>query len=296
LKNPQSAIRNQMNLLQAIILGIIQGLTEFIPISSSGHLIIAEKLMGLETTMTPEQITAFVAVMQLGTLAAVIIYFFSDILSITLGWIQGNLMWLQGHRGNRGYTARKASRLGWVIIVGTIPIGVVGLLAKKIIEGNLTKSLFVIGTSMVVWALILWLAEQVGNRRREMEHAGMREAVIVGTAQVFALIPGSSRSGTTIAGALFAGMTREAAARFSFLLSIPAIAASGILELREAIHILNGNTHMLNLLVATLISAVVGYGSIAFLINYLRRHSTYVFIAYRLIAGLILLALAAKGF
>ncbi len=296
IRNPQSAIRNQMNLLQAIILGIIQGLTEFIPISSSGHLIIAEKLMGLENTMTPQQITAFVAVMQLGTLAAVILYFLSDILSISIGWLQGNLLWLQGQRGNRGYTARKAARLGWLIIIGTIPIGVAGLLLKKVIEGNLTKSLFVIGTSMVVWALILWLAEQVGNRRREMEHAGMREALIVGFAQVFALIPGSSRSGTTIAGALFSGMTREAAARFSFLLSIPAVAASGVLEMREALQILQGQAYLMNLLIATLVSAVVGYASIAFLISYLRRHSTYAFITYRLIAGLILLALAAKGF
>ncbi|HMV47497.1 MAG TPA: undecaprenyl-diphosphatase UppP [Blastocatellia bacterium] len=285
-----------MNLLQAIILGIIQGLTEFIPISSSGHLIIAEKLMGLESSMTPQQITAFVAVMQLGTLAAVILYFLSDILSITIGWLQGNLLWLQGQRGNRGYTARKSARLGWLIIIGTIPIGVAGLLLKKVIEGSLTKSLFVIGTSMVVWALILWLAEQVGNRRREMEHAGMREALIVGFAQVFALIPGSSRSGTTIAGALFSGMTREAAARFSFLLSIPAVAASGVLEMREAMHILQGQSSLMNLLIATLVSAVVGYASIAFLISYLRRHSTYAFIAYRLVAGLILLALAAKGF
>ena len=123
-----------MNLLQAIILGIIQGLTEFIPVSSSGHLIIAEKLMGLDQSMTPQQITAFVAVMQLGTLAAVIIYFIHDILSISLGWIQGNMMWLQGQRGSRGYTARKASRLGWLIIVGTLPIATIGLLAKKIIE------------------------------------------------------------------------------------------------------------------------------------------------------------------
>jgi undecaprenyl-diphosphatase len=168
------------------------------------------------------------------------------------------------------------------------------LLAKKIIEGNLTKSLWVIGTSMVVWALILWLAEQVGNRRREMEHAGMREALVVGFAQVFALIPGSSRSGTTIAGALFAGMTREAAARFSFLLSIPAIAASGILELREALHILS-DTHMVNLIVATIVSGFVGYGSIAFLISYLRRHSTYAFIGYRLLAGAIILLMAFKG-
>ncbi|MDQ3011017.1 MAG: undecaprenyl-diphosphatase UppP [Acidobacteriota bacterium] len=279
-----------MNLLQAIILGIIQGLTEFIPISSSGHLIVAEKLMGLDTTMSPQQITAFVAVMQLGTLAAVILYFLHDILTISIGWIQGNMLWLQGQRG---HTARKASRLGWLIIVGTLPIATVGLLAKKIIEGSLTKSLWVIGTSMIVWALILWLAEQVGQKRREMEHAGMYEALVVGFAQVFALIPGSSRSGTTIAGALFTGLTREAAARFSFLLSIPAIAASGILEMREARHLLN-DTHMINLIVATIVSGFVGYASIAFLLNYLRRHSTYAFIAYRLIAGTIVLLLAFK--
>lgn len=283
-----------MNLLQAIILGIIQGLTEFIPVSSSGHLILAEKLMGLEAVMTPQQITAFVAVMQLGTLAAVIIYFFSDILSISIGWLQGNLLWLQGQRGQRGYNARKSARLGWMIIIGTIPIGVIGLLAKKIIEGTLTKSLLVIGSSMVIWAVILWIAEQVGNRRREIEHTGMREALIVGFAQVFSLIPGSSRSGTTIAGALFAGMSREAAARFSFLLSIPAVAASGILEMREAVHILSG-TSVVNLIVATIVSGIVGYATIAFLLSYLKRHSTYAFIVYRLLVGIILLTLAFKG-
>lgn len=286
-----------MNLLQAIILGIIQGLTEFIPISSSGHLIVAQKMMGLDKPggMSPEQMTAFVAVIQLGTLAAVIIYFLNDILTITLGWVQGNLLWLQGQRGNRGYTARKAARLGWLIIIGSIPAGLAGLLAKKIIEGSLTKSLWVIGTSMIVWAVILWIAEQVGNKRREMEHAGLREALVVGVFQVFSLIPGSSRSGTTIAGALFAGMSREAAARFSFLLSIPIIAASGLLELREAFHILGDSTSMVNLAISTLVSAIVGYASIAFLISYLRRNSTLLFIVYRLIAGLGLLGLAYKG-
>ncbi|MFN0112522.1 MAG: undecaprenyl-diphosphatase UppP [Blastocatellia bacterium] len=284
-----------MNLLQAIILGIIQGLTEFIPVSSSGHLIIAEKMMGLDKVMTPQQITAFVAIIQLGTLAAVIIYFLNDILTIILGWIQGNLMWLQGHRGSRGYNARKSARLGWLIIIGSIPAGLAGLLAKKIIEGSLTKSLFVIGSSMVIWALILWLAELVGNKRREMEHAGLREALVVGFFQVFALIPGSSRSGTTIAGALFAGMTREAAARFSFLLSIPIIAASGVLEMREAFHILGDSASMANLIVSTAVSAVVGYASIAFLINYLRRNSTLLFIGYRLVAGIVILTLAYKG-
>jgi undecaprenyl-diphosphatase len=277
-----------MNLFHAIILGIIQGLTEFIPISSTGHLILAEKWMGLEQTMTPEQITAFVAVIQLGTLAAVIVYFMRDIMSITMGFLQGNLLWL---RGIRDSSPRKAARLGWLIIIGSIPIGTVGLLAKKIIEGGLTKNLTVIGVSLIVWAIMLFLAEQFGKRRNEIEHIGIREALIIGVAQVFSLIPGSSRSGTTITGALFAGMSREAAARFSFLLSIPAIGASGLLEFKEALHLLSG-VSMVNLAVATAVSALVGYASIAFLISYLRRHSTYAFIIYRLIAGAIVLGVA----
>ncbi len=277
-----------MNILHAIILGIIQGLTEFIPISSTGHLILAEKWMGLERAMTPEQITAFVAVIQLGTLAAVIVYFIRDIISITMGFLQGNLLWL---RGVRDASTRKGARLGWLIIVGSLPIGTIGLLAKRIIEGNLTKNLMVIGVSMIAWAGLLFLAEQFGKRRNEMEHIGVREALIVGVAQVFSLIPGSSRSGTTITGALFAGMSREAAARFSFLLSIPAIGASGLLEFKEALHLLSG-VSMLNLAVSTAVSAVVGYASITFLISYLRRHSTYAFIIYRLIVGAVVLGIA----
>ncbi len=282
-----------MSLIQAIILGIIQGLTEFIPISSSGHLILAEKWMGLEQVMSPQQITAFVAVMQLGTLAAVIIYFIGDILTITIGFLQGNLLWLQGIRD---YSPRKAARLGWLIIIGSLPIGVVGLIAKKIIEGDFTKNLLVIGAAMIVWALLLFLAEQLGNRRSEIENIGVREALVVGVAQAFALIPGSSRSGTTITAALFAGMSREAAARFSFLLSIPAIAASGLLEFKEVVdnNLLTGAS-MTNLIVATAVSAVVGYASIAFLLSYLRRHSTYAFIVYRLIAGGIVLGVALRG-
>lgn len=281
-----------MNLIQAIILGIIQGLTEFIPISSTGHLIIAEKLMGLEQAMTPQEITAFIAVIQLGTLAAVIIYFFRDIIGITLGFINGNLGLL---RARRDSSARKAARLGWMIIIGTLPIAVVGLAAKHILEGKLTKDFYVIGGSMVVWAVILGVAEMLGKRRCEMEQAGFREALVVGIAQVFALVPGSSRSGTTIAGALFAGMTREAAARFSFLLSIPAVGASGLLELKEAMGILSG-TSITNLLISTLVSAVFGYLSIAFLLNYLRTHTTFVFIIYRIIAGLALIYLGFRSF
>ena len=280
-----------MNLIQAIILGIIQGLTEFIPISSTGHLILAEKWMGIEQAMSAEQITAFVAVIQLGTLLAVIIYFAGDIMTITVGFLQGNLQMLQGVQD---HSARKSARLGWLIIIGTLPIAIIGVLAKKIIEGETTKSLLVIGISMIVWAILLFLSEQFGARRNEIEHINVREALVVGLAQAFALIPGSSRSGTTITAGLFAGMTRESAARFSFLLSIPAIGASGLLELKQALHLLSGSDMMVNLAISTLVSAVVGYASIAFLISYLRRHTTYIFIIYRLIAGAVLLAVAFK--
>ncbi len=280
-----------MNLIQAIILGIIQGLTEFIPISSSGHLILAEKLMGLDQVMSPQQITAFVAVIQLGTLVAVVVYFFADILGISLGFINGSISWL---KGDRRTMAQLSSRMGWLIIAGTIPIGVIGLLTRRLIEGDLTKNLYLIGTSLIVWAILLWVAERVGRPRKQMEEIGLTDALIIGCAQVFALIPGSSRSGTTITGALFAGLNRETAARFSFLLSIPAIAASGILELHEALLILN-ETSMLNLLVATIVSAVVGYASIAFLISYLRHNSTSVFVVYRILAGLVVLLFAYRA-
>jgi undecaprenyl-diphosphatase len=280
-----------MNLLQALIIGIIQGLTEFIPISSSAHMILAERIMRLDQTLTPEALTAFNAVLQLGTLAAVVLYFLPDIVTITRGFVVGNYALLQGRRHREMVEAVK---LGWLIIVGSIPIGTVGLLAKKIIEGSLTKNLFVISISMVVWALILWLAETIGRMRKAMPDLGFIDALIVGFGQVFALIPGSSRSGTTIACALFAGMKRDTAARFSFLLSIPAIAASGLLELKEAIHYLDrlGTT---NLLAGTIASALVGYASIAFLLSYLRRHTMGIFIVYRLVMGAWILALVYGG-
>jgi len=280
-----------MNLLQAIIIGIVQGLTEFIPISSSAHMILTERAMQLDQVLTPEAITAFNAVLQLGTLLAVMLYFLPDILTITRGFVLGNLALL---RGQRDGASADALNLGWLIILGSIPIGTVGLLAKKIIEGNLTKNLYLISFSMILWALLLWLAEKVGSQRKAMSDLGVNEALIVGFGQVFALIPGSSRSGTTIACALFAGMKRETAARFSFLLSIPAIAASGLLELKEAIEHL-GSLGIVNLLVGTLASAIVGYASIAFLLSYLRRRSMAIFIVYRLIVGGAILALVYQG-
>ena len=280
-----------MNLLQAIILGIIQGLTEFIPISSSGHLILAQKLMGLERTQTPEQITAFIAVIQLGTLAAVLVYFVRDIATITAGFLAR----LVGRGREEDEEQRQSAKLGWLIIIGSIPIATIGLAAKKIIEGGLTKNAFLIALNMIVWALLLALAERIGSHRKTMKDLGVVDALVVGTAQVFALLPGSSRSGTTMTGALVAGCNRETAARFSFLLSIPAIAASGILELGEALEAIEG-IGLGNLIASTAVSAIVGYLSIAFLISYLRKHSTAIFVYYRLLAGSVLLFLVYRGF
>ena len=281
-----------MNLFHAIILGIVQGLTEFIPISSSGHLILAQKLLHLDARLTPEQMTAFVAVIQLGTLAAVLLYFANDIVAITAAFLSRTFRLRSQRRGDR--TQATNARLGWLIIIGTIPIATIGLAFKKVIEGSFTKSVWLIATSMIVWALLLALAERFGSHRKRMSDLGAGDAIVVGLAQVFALIPGSSRSGTTITGALTSGCDRETAARFSFLLSIPAIAASGLLELKEALQSIEG-IGMLNLVTATIVSGVVGYLSIAFLLSYLRRHSTGIFIVYRILVGGLLLWLVQRG-
>ena len=278
-----------MTVLQAIILGIVQGLTEFIPISSTAHLVFASRLVGLyngvDATLKAEQTTATIAVIQLGTLLAVLIYFARDIINITVAFVRDHVALLRGKvRTNGGVQLSHDAWLGWLVIIGSIPVAAVGLLFKRQIEGTFTKNLWVIATMMIVVALLLALAELVGKRERSMEQLRIGDALAVGCSQVLALIPGSSRSGSTIMGGLFAGLTRETAARFSFLLSIPAIAASGVLELREAIHKLPAGSS-LPLIVATIVSGVVGYASIWFLLRFLRTHSTGIFIIYRLVVG-----------
>src|SRR5947209_13641443 len=290
-----------MNILQAIILGIVQGLTEFIPVSSTAHLIFATRATGLSQTLDAEQITALIAVIQLGTLVAVFAYFARDIWNICYAFVRDHLILLRGGtppgvdgRGFLGSRLSHDAKLGWLIFIGSIPIGVLGLLLKKVIEGSLTKNLWVIATMMVVIALLLLVAEKVSRKRRGMEELGLGDALAVGFAQCLALIPGASRSGSTIMGGLFAGEKRETAARFSFLLSIPAVGASGLLELKEALHKLpHGNG--VQLFVATVVSGIVGYASIWFLLRYLRTHSTAVFIAYRLAVGALILILLFRG-
>jgi undecaprenyl-diphosphatase len=290
-----------MNYLQAIILGIVQGLTEFIPISSTAHLVFASRWVDLYGG-NPEQITATIAVIQLGTLAAVILYFAGDIIGILSAFLRDHWRALTQRRGMR-YSGTRGVRpiwlseeawLGWLIILGSIPIGVVGLLFKKMIEGKETKNLWTIAVMLISVAVLLTIAEFIGAQRKRMRDLGIVDSLVVGCSQVLALMPGASRSGSTIMGGLFAGQTRETAARFSFLLSIPAITASGALELREAIQILPTESFY-PLIVATLIAGVVGYLSIWFLISYLKRNSTAIFIVYRVVLGVVILVLLWQG-
>ena len=285
-----------MTILQAIFLGLVQGLTEFIPVSSTAHLVFAARLVdlygGADKTLQAEQTTATIAVIQLGTLLAVLIYFTRDIVNILRAFIFDHLEILRARNERARPRLSKDAWLGWLVIIGSLPVGTIGLLLKKQIEGPFTKNLWVIATMMIVVGILLMIAELVGKRDHAMDQLRVGDALAVGSAQVLALIPGSSRSGSTIMGGLFAGQTRETAARFSFLLSIPAIAASGLLELKEAMEKLPAGSYG-SLAVATVVSGVVGYASIWFLLRYLRTHSTGVFIVYRVIVGgLILLALA----
>ena len=288
-----------MNILQAIILGLVQGVTEFIPVSSTAHLVFAARVLNLygtaDKTLQAQQTTATIAVIQLGTLLAVLIYFARDIVNITRAFVGDHIALLRGSRKSGRPQLSKDAWLGWLVIIGSIPVGIVGLLFKKQIEGTFTKNLWVIATMMIVVGVLMTIAELVGRRDHDMTRLRLTDALAVGSAQVLALIPGSSRSGSTIMAGLFTGLKRETAARFSFLLSIPAIAASGLLELKEAVTKLPAGTYG-SLAVATIVSGIVGYLSIWFLLRYLREHSTGVFIVYRVIVGGAILAALGLGY
>ena len=274
-----------MNIIEAIFLGIIQGLTEFLPISSTGHLTIAGKVMHLIYTKNSHQWTAFIAVIQLGTLVAVLLYFRKDIILIIKDFITDNMF------SRKKYSLQSSnSKLGWLIILGSIPVAVIGLLFKDFIEGSFTKELDVIAISLIALAIILALAEKIANFKKDVKDITILDSIIIGFAQALALIPGSSRSGTTITGGLFMGLNREAAARFSFLLSIPAVLASGLLEFYESLKFLDSSMFV-NLLISTIVSSISGYIAIGFLLKYLRKNTTFIFIYYRIAAGILILIL-----
>jgi len=279
-----------LSLIEAILLGIIQGLTEFLPISSTGHLTVAGKLMNLVSPEHPEQWTAFIAIIQLGTLLAVLVYFWNDLISIVKDFFVDNLV-----KKNKFSEQSANSKLGWLIIIGTIPVVIIGLAFKDAIEGALTKNLYVIAASLIVLALILALAEKIAKFKKDLEHITIIDSIVIGLAQALALIPGSSRSGTTITAGLFVGLKRETAARFSFLLSVPAVLGSGILQLFEALEFVD-QAMIVNIVVATIVSAISGYLAIDFLLKYLRKNSTFLFVYYRIALGLIILILLFTNF
>ena len=271
-----------MSLLEAIVLGIAQGLTEFLPISSTAHLRIVPAFAGW-----PDPGAAFTAVTQLGTMTAVLLYFREDLIRIARAWLRS----LRDPALRRGLDAR----LGWYIILGTIPIGIFGLLFKDQIETG-ARDLYLIGVALIVLGLVLLLAEKVGKRNRSMAQIRTKEGVVIGFAQALALIPGVSRSGATISAGLFMDLTRTAAARFSFLLSIPAVVLSGLFELASIASGEEGETaSAFGLVIATLLAFITGYASIAFLLRYLTNHSTAVFVAYRVVLGSVVLALVGAG-
>ena len=268
-----------MDAFQAIVLGIVQGLTEFLPISSSGHLRIVPALFGWE-----DPGAAFTAVIQLGTMAAVLLYFRHDLWRITRAWFQS--------LRDPAMRSDLDARMGWYIGLGTIPIAVFGFIFKDQIESG-ARSLYLIGTTLIVLGLLLLVAEKVATHERPLERITRRDAIVIGFAQACALVPGVSRSGATLTAGMFLGFDRTSAARYSFLLSVPAVVLSGLFELRKIGD--EGGAGFVPTAIATLLAFVVGYATIAFLLRWLTRHSTAVFVAYRVALGTLVLALAGTG-
>lgn len=267
-------------IIHAVILGIIQGLTEFIPISSTAHLRIIPALLGWKDIGA-----AYSAVIQIGTLIATLIYFRTDIADLTGGFLKAFK--------KRDFLSNPESRIFTLIIIGTIPISICGLLFKKFIETE-ARGLYVISIALILLAVILYIAEKTGKRNTDFLQIGIKEGIVIGFAQALALIPGSSRSGVTITAGLFMGLKRDVAARYSFLLSIPAIALSGMYELYKERELLLSENKT-GLLIATIVSGISGYLAIAFLISYLKTRSNYIFIIYRIVLGVIILILLSAG-
>ncbi len=268
-----------MNAAQAALLGIVQGLTEFLPISSTAHLRIVPALLGW-----PDPGTAFTAVVQLGTMLALLVYFWREIVAIVRTWCRGLVD--PSVRGSIDY------RMGWYVIFATIPIGLLGIIFKDQIE-TAARNLWLIASTMIVLGLVLLLAEKVGRHDRSEEDIVLGDGLVVGLAQAAALVPGVSRSGATITAGLFRGLDRPSAARFSFLLSIPAVVLSGLFELRDIGG--NGGPGLGITAVATLLAFVSGIATIHWLLKYLTRHSTAVFVAYRVLLGSALFVLLGTG-
>ena len=276
-----------LSYIDSIILGIVEGLTEYLPVSSTGHLTITEKLLGLP--VNDKSVTAYTAIIQVGAIAATVLYFFKDIVRLLGAWFRGLLSTDQ--RTHHDY------QLAWAVIVGSIPVGVVGFLARKAITGGL-RSLWVVAAALILWSVVMWVAER---RHTVLERSGvqrgegqvtMRDGLVIGLVQCFSLIPGVSRSGATISAGLVNGLDRVTATRLSFFLAIPALTAAGLYELKDVDPSVVG---MGQLAVGTVISFVVAYASIAWLLRFVSHHPITTFVWYRVALGLVLIVVLAAG-
>ncbi len=272
-----------MSWLQVVVLSLVQGVTEFLPVSSSGHLVIVSRAF-----FAGDAGASFTAVSQLGTEVAVLVYFAKDIWRILRAWFNGLLV--KAHRDNVDY------RMGWYVIIGSIPIAVLGLVFKDLIRSGV-RNLWIVATAMVVFSAVIAAAEFFGKRTRRMEQLTWRDGIIIGFAQCLALIPGVSRSGSTISAGLFLNLDRELAARFGFLLGIPAVLASGLFSLPDAFApVTEGMSATgLQLLVSVVIAFVVGYAAIAWLLQFVSTHTMYWFVGYRVALGGMVLLMLSTG-
>jgi undecaprenyl-diphosphatase len=265
----------------AVVLGVVEGLTEFLPVSSTGHLTIAAKLLGLE--IDDPAVTGYTAVIQMGAIAAVVVYFARDLWNIIRAWTLG--LFRSEYRGQLDH------RMGWYVIVATIPVGAAGLLGKDLITGVL-RSLWVVAVALIAWSVVLWVAERVARQDRPERDLNMTDAVVIGVAQAVALIPGISRSGATISAGLFRGLDRVTATKLSFFMSIPALLAAGVYELKDAF---SGDIGVGEAVVGVVVAFVVAYASIAWLLRFVAYHTVAWFVPYRVGLGVLLLVLLSAG-
>ena len=272
-----------MSWLQVVVLSLVQGLTEFLPVSSSAHLAIVSRVF-----FDGDAGASFTAVSQLGTEAAVVVYFARDITRILKAWFNG--LFVRADRNNADY------RLGWYVIIGTIPIGVLGFVFKDVIRSQ-ARNLWVIATAMLVFSAVIAVAEYYGRQNRHVGQLTWRDGLIVGIAQCLALVPGVSRSGATISAGLFLGLDRSLAARFGFLLAIPAVLASGLFSLPDAFHPVSEGMSATGaqLVVSVVIAFGVGLAAVAWLLRFLTHHAMYWFVGYRVVLALAVMALLVTG-
>jgi len=270
-----------VTLFEAIVLGIVEGITEFLPVSSTGHLTITEKIFGLP--VDAREVTAFTAVIQAGAIAAVILYFRKDIWSISSTWVRGIVK--PEVRGSFDY------RMGWYVIVGSIPVVTAALLGEGLVTGAF-RNLWWVAIALIGWSAVMVLAEKIGPKNRGEKDITLRDSIIIGLVQCVSLIPGVSRSGATISAGLLVGLDRVASTRMAFFLSIPALTGAAIYELPTA---LSGEISVTSTIVATVVSFVVAYAAVAWLLKFVAHHSIVWFVAYRLALGAILVGLLATG-